>query len=144
MPADSDKLQIGIRLSAKTVRAIDSVRGNKTRAEFCRELIEAGLLTTREPMSDEAMQAIMKSFLSVQEQTTKIHQAIVLAQHDASKSSDILDRLYPAVATGFVGVLTKIGQVVRQKDRQAFARASAEEFVKRIFYPEDFPEDEAI
>jgi hypothetical protein len=141
MPADSEKQQIGIRLPAETVRAIDQLRGTRTRAEFCRELIEIGVTGTQSP-SNELMQMIVESLAVLQDQSGKSYQATVLNHHDIGKTIEILEHFQSAMATAVVGVLTKIGQVVRQEDQRIFAREHAEQFVARIFYPDNSLEDD--
>jgi hypothetical protein len=49
MPQDNGKTQIGIRLPAALVRQIDRRRQHKTRAEYCRELIDSALTADGAP-----------------------------------------------------------------------------------------------
>ena len=140
MSSDSDKLQIGIRLPADTVRKIDALRGNQSRAEFCRSLIERGLTDT-DSASGEVLRNVNDSLDSMQEQLVKIHQSALLGQRDAGQAVALMERSYSTVATAFAGVLTKIGQAVREDDQRKFAREKAEQFMKRIFYP-DTPNQE--
>ncbi len=135
MPSEPERQQIGIRLSAETVRKIDAVRGGQTRAEFCRTLIENGL-SDKNSATAEVVRNIQESLDSMQEQLLTIHQSATLSQRDASLSVALTERLHSAVATAIAGVLTKIGHVVREGDQREFARKKAEEFVARIFYPD--------
>ena len=141
MSSDSDKVQIGIRLSTDTVRKIDALRGNQSRAEFCLALIDRGL-TDPDSASGEVLRNVNDSLDSMQEQLVKIHQSTLLGQRDAGQAVALIERLYSAEATAIVGVLTKIGQAVREEDQREFAREKAEQFAKRIFFPQHPDQEE--
>ena len=136
MSADAEKTQIGIRLPGSLVRKIDLLRGNKPRAEFCRECIEMHL-TNDDILPSSDTDAIVESLDFLQEQICKTYQSAILAQRDSAKAISLIEHLHSSIATAIAGVLTKIGQAVREDDQRKFAREKAEKFVKRIFYPND-------
>ena len=111
MSFDSDERQIGIRLPADTVRKIDALRGNQSRTEFCRGLIERGWTET-DSASGEVLQNVNDSLDSMQEQLVKIHQSAVLGQRNAGQAVALMERSYSTLATAFTGILTKIGQAM--------------------------------
>jgi hypothetical protein len=131
MPSDKEKIQVGIRLPTALVRKIDANRQGRTRAEYCRELIETGLA------ADGSAQNVASEFLcqaveSLQTQLSEIHQSTILTERNAGESLAAIERLREDFATAIVGVLTKIGQVVREEDQRRFARDKAETFAKRV------------
>ena len=138
MPADTEKTQIGIRLPAQLLRLIDSKRHNKTRAEYCRELIEVGLATSDHDRG-EASELLSQLMDAMQEQLSDIRQSAILAERDAETAVTEIKRLRTDFATAIVGVLTKIGQVVREEDQRKFSREKAERFVKRVL-PSNTPD----
>lgn len=136
MPADSQKIQIGIRLPAALVQRIDAGRQNKTRAEYCRDLIEAGLVAT-EHGADGLNEILVQSLDSLQKQILETRQSAILSERVGGKSLAEIKSLRDDLATLMVGVLTKIGQAVREEDQRQFAREKAEAFVKRVIVPTD-------
>ena len=131
MPADNEKTQIGIRLPAELVRLIDYRRQNRTRAEYCRELIESGLAAP-EHQVDGPPEAFSQAVQSLQEQLSEVRQASILTEREAGEIRAEIRKLRVDLATVTTGVLTKIGQVVREEDQRKFAREKAEAFVKRV------------
>jgi metal-responsive CopG/Arc/MetJ family transcriptional regulator len=141
MSSDDQKIQIGIRLPVAIVRKIDVLRGNKTRAEFCRESIEMNLANTDNAPSKNT-EIVVETLDSLQEQSCRTYQSAILTQHDAAKTIVLIEHLHSSVATAVVGILTKLGQVVREEDQRKFAREKAEQFAKRIFYSEHPDQEE--
>jgi hypothetical protein len=138
MPADNEKIQVGIRLPATLVRKIDVNRQGRTRAEYCRELIEIGLAAdhhTQEGFGEFLCQAIE----SLQNQISEIRQSTILTERDAGESLAAMQRLREDFATAIVGVLTKLGQVVREEDQRRFAREKAEAFAQRVLLSKKSP-----
>lgn len=131
MPSDTTKTQIGIRLPTELVRHIDSRRRNKTRAEYCRELIETGMAATDHQMGG-TVDSLSQSLQSLQDQLSEIRQSSLLAEREGGKTHDEIRNLRFDLATAMVGILTKIGQVVREEDQRQFARDKAESFAKRV------------
>ena len=131
MPADAERTQIGIRLPVELVRQIDARRQNKTRAEYCRALIEAGLAG-----ADEDHRATLAAFGEmiepVQRQVADTRESAIIAERGAEEALTEIRRLRVDFATAIVGVLTKIGQAVREEDKRKFAREKAETFARRV------------
>jgi hypothetical protein len=133
MPRDEDKTQIGIRLPAGLLRRIDANRHGKTRAEYCRELIEAGLDAQQHGLGPTS-EARDEQFDSLREDLSETRQSAIRAEHLSEEAVAILRGFRGDFGTLFVGVLTKLGQVVREEHKRRFARRKAERFVKRILY----------
>ena len=131
MPADTEKTQIGIRLPAQLLRLIDCKRHSKTRAEYCRELIETGLTATDDHRAGAA-EILGQALESLQQQLVEIRDSSMLAERDAGRTRAEIRQLRVDLATAITGVLTKFGQVVREEDQRKFAREKAESFVKRV------------
>lgn len=131
MPADSDKTQIGIRLPAEVVRRIDAGRHNKTRSEYCRELIEAGL-NGAERQDAGTMQMFVELIESLQHQVAETRESAIITERDAESAVTEIKLLRADFATAIVGILTKLGQVVREEDQRKFSREKAETFAKRV------------
>ena len=131
MTLQPPKIQLGLRLPETIVRQIDAARNTKPRAEFCRELIEQGLrgAESSQPRLTEEMSQTLES---LGEQRSEIRRDVALAQRDAAQTLCEIRNLREDFATAIVGVLTKIGQVVRDEDRRPFARKEAEDFVTRV------------
>jgi metal-responsive CopG/Arc/MetJ family transcriptional regulator len=130
MPSDIQKIQVGIRLPADLVRQIDAARQHNTRAEYCRQLIEAGMAATA-PDAVQIEGSLARALQPIYQQLSELRQAAVLAERDSGKSVAQIKSLRNDLATAIVGVLVKIGQVVQEKDQRRFAREKAEQFVKR-------------
>lgn len=131
MPHPPDKTQIGIRLPAEAIRHIDAKRQNSTRAEFCRHLIEAGLAGIAGDQR-AIFETVGEMIGSLQQELGEIRESAILAERDAERSLAEIARLRTDLATAVVGLLTKLGQVVREEDQRQFAREKAERFVKRV------------
>jgi oligoribonuclease (3'-5' exoribonuclease) len=130
MPADSEKIQVGIRLPAELVRQIDVARQHNTRAEYCRQLIEAGMAAT-DANSAQIAESLDQALQPIHQQLAEVRQSLVLTERDSGQSVTEIKRLRHDLATAIAGVLVKIGQVVQDKDQRPFAREKAEAFVKR-------------
>jgi hypothetical protein len=131
MPADNEKIQVGIRLPATIVRKIDVQRQGRTRAEYCRELIETGLSADCHPQKG-ITEFLCQAVESLQSQISGIQQSVIVTERDAGEFLAAIERLREDLATSIAGVLTKLGQVVREEDQRRFAREKAETFVKRV------------
>jgi uncharacterized alpha-E superfamily protein len=136
MTSTSQKTQLGVRLPEQVVRAIDAARKNKSRAEYCRKLIETALepaQSARRSTSQETREALE----SLEETLCEMRQSAMAAERDAGRALAEIQRLRLDFATAIVGVLTKIGQAVRKKDQRQFARTKAEDFVRRVLLHEN-------
>jgi len=131
MPIKQDKTQIGIRLHADLVRQIDANRQNRTRAEYCRQLIEASLAGIGG--DQQAVLDLLGEMIgAVQQELGQIRESAMIAERDSERAVTEIQRLRADFATALVGVLTKIGQAVREEDQRKFAREKAESFVSRV------------
>lgn len=136
MNTSSSKIQLGVRLPEQTVRKIDAARNHKPRAEYCRELIELAL-AGRQNTGGPAGEEIRDVLESCEVKLSDICQAVIVAERDAAKALAEIRALRSDFATALVGVLTKIGQVVREEDQRQFARQKAEDFVRRVLLSEE-------
>jgi hypothetical protein len=138
MPNDVEKVQIGLRLPTKVVDEIDTRRLGTTRAQFCRNLIEKALADLAASAASAAQDAartaeiVEMALEPLREQLTEISRSSILVQRDAATTSEAIRELRTDLATAVVGILTTIGQAVRQEDKRPFAQRKAEEFVRRV------------
>jgi hypothetical protein len=133
MARENDKLQIGIRLYAALVRQIDQRRQQKTRAEYCRELIELAL-TADGHQAELGTETLARAIEALQEPLSRIQESSLVAERNGAESLAEMKDLRQDLATLAVGLLTKIGQAVRQEDQRIFAREKAERFVKETLF----------
>jgi hypothetical protein len=131
MPVDNQKIQIGIRLPAALVRKIDAQRQGRTRAEYCRDLIETGLAVGDHGQTGVS-EFLCQAMESLQSQVSEIRKSAVLTERDVGEFLAAIQLLREDLATAIAGVLTKLGQVVREQDQRKFAREKAEAFAKRV------------
>lgn len=124
------KTQLGVRLPTDVVEQIDAQRQNKTRAEYCRELIEAGVSTKHNPAATH-VEAVSTLVTTIQDDVSEIRSSLLIAERNIELTVREIARLRQDMATAIVGVLTKIGQAVREEDQRPFARKKAEAFARQ-------------
>lgn len=136
MNKPNHKIQLGVRLPSRIVERLDAQRQNKTRAEYCRELIEAGL-DPAHGKTATLVQSIADLVASLRDELADIHRSTMVAERTTEVSANELKRLRQDLATAVVGVLTKIGHVVADEEQRPFARRKAEAFAKQAFFASD-------
>ena len=98
-------------------------RGRTRRAEYCRELIEAGL-DPAHGKTATLVQSVADLVASLRDELSEIRRSTMVAERTAELSANELTRLRQDLATTVVGVLTKIGHVVADEDQRPFAPES--------------------